>query len=212
MPEIHYSPALEQLLKATGEECLALRWAHDESQRWCAAWDSRFQIPSIILSFLSGTGAVGGTQLLPFDGGMILVGFVSVFVGILGSIQSYLAYARKAEAHRIAALNFERLHRSISIELALPRSERQPAAKLLEVLRSEIEALSETAPLLPEAVIHKFKTRFPELGDFNLPPSLNGLDPVVVNSASTAPVSPASETASPEQTASPRPPIRIRIE
>lgn len=188
---IHYTAALENLLKATAEECLALRWAHDESQRFCSAWDSRFQIPSIILSFLSGTGAVGGTQLLPFEGGMILVGFVSVFVGILGSVQSYLGYARKAEAHRIAALNFERLHREISIELALPRQERQPADKLLEKLRAEIDTLNETAPLLPEVVIVKFKQRFPNLQDYNLPPSLNGLDPVVVNTDQAPPLTPA---------------------
>lgn len=203
-PIIHYTDALENLLKATAEECLALRWAHDESQRWTSSWDARFQIPSIILSFLSGTGAVGGTQLLPFDGGMILVGFISVFVGILGSVQSYLGYARKAEAHRIAALNFERLHRDISIELALPRSERKPADKLLESLRTDIEALSETAPLLPEAVIRKFKTRFTQLGDFNLPPSLNGLDPVLVNSTSAPPLTPSL---APE-----RPAVRIRVE
>jgi hypothetical protein len=195
MTQIHYSDSLEQLLKATAEECLALRWAHDEGNRWCASWDSRFQIPSIILSFLSGTGAVGGQSLLPFEGGMILVGFVSVFVGILGSVQSYLGYARKAEAHRIAALNYERLHREIAIELTLPRSERKPADKLLEKLRAEIDTLNETAPLLPEVVIAKFKQRFPNLQDYNLPPSLNGLDPVVINTASAPPLTPQAPQA-----------------
>jgi hypothetical protein len=203
MPDIHYSSALENLLKAQGEECLALRWAHDEAQRFCSRWDSRFQIPSIILSFLSGTGAVGGQALLPFEGGMILVGFVSVFVGILGSVQSYLAYAKKGEAHRIAALNYERLHRELAIELALPRAERQPAEKLLEKLRAEIDTLNETAPLLPDSVKAKFKENFKELGDYNLPPSLNGLDPILI-----AP-EPVPKTPLPE--AAPRPDIKIKV-
>ena len=200
MSVIHYTDALEKLLKHQGEECLALRWAHDESQRWCSTWDARFQIPSIILSFLSGTGAVGSQTLLPFDGGMMVVGFISVLVGIMGSVQSYLSFARRAEAHRIAALSYERLHREIALELSLPRSERSPPEKLIERLRQEIDTLNETAPLLPETIKVKFKAHFPDLGAYNLPPSLNGLDPIEI--------APEPQILSPEPA---RPTVRIAV-
>lgn len=200
---MEYHTTTEDLLKRYGEEALALSVAHGYAQQFCSRWDSRFQIPSIILSFLSGTGAVGGQSLLPFEGGMILVGFVSVFVGILGSVQSYLAFARKAEAHRIAALSYEKLHRELSIELSLPRAERQPAGKLLEKLRSEVDALSETAPLLPEAVKQRFKQTFKGLADYNLPPALNGLDPITI--------APEPVAATPRPTAAAHPSIKISL-
>ena len=200
---MEYHVTTEDLLKRYGEASLALSVAHGYAQQFCSRWDARFQIPSIILSFLSGTGAVGGQALLPFEGGMILVGFISVFVGILGSVQSYLAYARKAEAHRIAALSYEKLHRELSIELSLPRAERQPAEKLLEKLRTETDALSETAPLLPESVKARFKETFKGLEHFSLPPALNGLDPIAIAPEPTA-VTPAPETA-------PRPVVRIVV-
>ena len=177
---IHYSETLEALLKREGERALALRWAHEAAQRHCAGWDRYIQIPSIILSFLSGTGAVGADTLLPFQGGMQLVGFISVFVGILGSIQSYLEFARRAEAHRNAALSFEKIHRMLSVELSLPRCERKPASELIDLLKKEIDVLAESSPLLPSAVKLAFKEQFHDLSGVSLPPILNGLEPLQV--------------------------------
>ena len=187
MTQIHYSEALERLLKREAEKALALRWAHSEAQRHCSTYDRYLQIPSIILSFLSGTGAVGSDTLLPFSGGMMVVGFISVFVGILGSVQSYLDFSKRAEGHRIAALNFEKLHRTISIELALPRSERESPEKLIDRVKKEVDSLSETSPLMPTAIKEKFKQQFHDLEGIALPESLNGLSAVDIAPEPDAP-------------------------
>ena len=173
--ELHYSEALEKLLKQQGEHSLALSRAHEESQRWCSKWNTRLQLPTIILSsvtgFLSAT-----TDMVP----QVALGAVSITVGIIGSVQSYLAFAKRSEAHRNTSLSYARIHRVLSTELSLPRAERTPASKLLETLKAEAETLSETAPILPEQVKASFKKSFKRVEGFALPPSLNGLDPIAI--------------------------------
>ena len=172
---LHYTDSLEKLLKQQGEHALALSRAHEDSQRWCAKWNTRLQLPTIILSSLAGFFSAT-TDMIP----QVVLGGVSIGVAIIGSVQSYLSFAKRSESHRNTSLSYARIHRILSTELTLTRAERTPAQKLLEQLRTEIETLSETAPILPEAVKRQFRAEFRELHDFTLPPALNGLDAISI--------------------------------
>lgn len=173
--ELHYSDALEKLLKQQGEHALALSRAHEEAQRWCSKWNTRLQLPTIILSSLTGFFSAA-PDMVP----QMALGGVSITVAIIGSIQSYLSFAKRSEAHRNTALNYARIHRILSTELSLPRAERTPAYKLLETLKTEAETLTETSPILPEAIKGAFKLQFKDLAGFSFPPALNGLDPISI--------------------------------
>lgn len=173
MATLHYSDTLERLLKQQGEHALALARAHEDAQRWTANWSTRLQLPTIVLSTVTGFFSAT-TDMIP----QIALGAISISVAIISSVQSYLSFAKRSEAHRATSLNYSRIHRLLHTELSLVRSERTPANKLLELLRTETETLSETAPILPQAVKDLFKKNFSSSGGCALPPSLNGLDPI----------------------------------
>ena len=178
-PEIHWNESLERLVKKEAERALALRWAHDESQRWCASWNTYLFFPSTFLSILSGAGSVGANSLLPFDGAATFVGCVSLLVGCLQTIQNYFAFAKRSESHRIASLQYGKIHAELSLQLSLPKKERKKANDLIEYLKDETDRLSEIAPQIPAAIKVKFHEKFADIKSA-VPTILNGLEEVEI--------------------------------
>ena len=180
MPDkIDYNDSLEIILSKEAEKCLALRWSHDKAQRWSASRNSWLMIPSILLSSLASAGSFGGDSLLPFSGSEKLIGFISLFVATINTIGSYYAFSKRAEAHRVSALLYGRLHRFLMIQLSIPRAQRISASELLKFVKEEVDRLNEISPQLPQAIIETFKKEFKETRTA-VPEILNGLDPVVV--------------------------------
>ena len=203
-PDIHYSESFEKVLKQNGEQFLCLSKAHDAAQRWTATWNTYLTIPTIILSGLSGLGAVGSESLLPFPNSTALIGFVSFTCATLQTISSYFAFASRAANHRNAATQYAKLHSLISLELSLPRGERLPAEKLLEIIKDESARLLESAPQLPAQVKKDFKVEFKDT-KVSVPAILNGLEPIEIT------ITPA-KTPAPSLTPVPeRPVVRLVI-
>jgi hypothetical protein len=178
--EIHWSDPLEDITKQEAERCLALAWAHGESQRWCMRWDTTLMFPSIILATFSGAGSIGADKLLPFNGAATLVGIISLVVGTLQTIQNYFAFSKNAEGHRIAALQYGKLHSQLQTQLALPRRERKRAEEIIDWLQQERDRLSEIVPLIPAPIKKMFHDKFGTIENFAMPANLNGLTPVFV--------------------------------
>jgi hypothetical protein len=176
---IHWNESLEKLVKKEAERALALRWAHDESQRWCASWNTYLMFPSIILSTFSGAGAVGASSILPFDGSQTLVGIISLFVGLLQTIQNYFAFAKRSESHRIASLQYGKIHAELALQLSLPKSERKKAEDIIDWFKSETEKLSEISPQIPTTIKTVFHEKFKDV-QVAIPTILNGLESVVI--------------------------------
>jgi hypothetical protein len=144
--------------------------------------------PSIILSALIGVGSVGSEQVLPFQGSSTLVGIASITVGILQTIQNYFAFAKRSESHRIASLQYNKLHALLSLQLALPRRERKSASEVIDILRTESEKLSDVAPLFPSSVKVMFQKKFGSMADYSIPFILNGLERVEITTLDVPPV------------------------
>jgi hypothetical protein len=192
-PQIHYTDTFEKLLKKSAEEFQCLAKAHSDSQRWTASSNTRLSIPVIILSGLAGLGAVGSENLLPFNGAQTLVGMISFVCATLQTISAYFSFAKRSEAHRQATIQYSKLHQLISFELSLPRRERIPAHKLLELLKDEAGRLLETAPQFPLSVVNDFKKAYGSETQVAKPSSLNGLEEVrIVGTDEAPPTTPAS--------------------
>jgi hypothetical protein len=146
--------------------------------------------PSIILSALIGVGSVGSEQVLPFQGASTLVGIASITVGILQTIQNYFAFAKRSESHRIASLQYNKLHALLSLQLSLPRRERKSAAEVIDILRTESEKLSDVAPLFPSSVKQMFQKKFGSMSDYSIPFILNGLERVEITTLEYPPPAP----------------------
>jgi hypothetical protein len=179
-PQIHFSDSFEKVLKTNAEKFSCLAKTHESAQRLTATYNTYLVIPTIILSGLAGLGAVGSDSLLPFDGSQTLVGMVSFICATLQTIASYLAFAKRSEAHRNASIQYYKLHQLISLELSLPRRERMTASKLMEMVKEEAGRLLETAPQLPSVTIKEFQAKFSSQTSVSIPLSLNGLEEVKI--------------------------------
>lgn len=179
---ITWNSALETLIAKEGEKCAGLAWLYREAERYFSRNNSVVALPVIVLSTL--TGFMSGSSMLIFGGSdlaAIGTGAVSVFTGILSTIGSYYAWAKKAEACRISALQYSKLQKSIAVELTLPKNERVPAAAMLKLIRENVDRLLETSPLVPEHLIEAYRHKFKDEKDVAHPEITNGIPKIEVN-------------------------------
>ena len=182
--DIHWSSALEELVASEGEKCRGLAWINQKAEAYYAARANAIAIPVIILSTLAGTASVGSTSL--FGGetqiSSVVIGLVSIGVGVLNTISSYFSWARKAEAHRIAFLQYSKLFSTIRVEMSLPRPERQEPEAILKTLRDGMERLAETTPSPPQSILEEFNKHFKdEDKTISRPVEVNGLQKIKIH-------------------------------
>lgn len=202
--KVEWSTQLEDILAQEGEKCRGLAWLHTRAEALTSKYNTYVQVPVIVLSTLAGTASVGSATL--FGGGpasSIAIGLVSISVGILNTLGSFFAFAKRSEAHRIAHLNYSKLSTRISIELSLPRDQRMEADPFLENTRETMERLAETAPLCPEGIIAEFNDKFKNC-NVTLPAETNGLHKITVFRGET-------HVKTPMETAPVEAPFTIRI-
>ena len=182
--EIHWSVQLETLIAREAEKCRGLAWIHQRAESHQNYRNNLIQIPGIVLSTVAGTASVGSSSLFGDSTSYAIIGIggVSIFVGILNTLGSYFTFAKRAEAHRIAYIQYSKLFSQIAIELALPRNERMPPPQLLKLIRDSMERLSETTPSPPNSIINAFNHEFKEIEDIAMPSETNGLEKVKIYS------------------------------
>lgn len=181
--DIHWSQPLELLVASEGEKCRGLAWINQKAETYYAHRANAIAIPVIILSTLAGTASVGSSSLFQGDTQIssVVIGLVSIGVGILNTISSYFSWSRKSEAHRIAYLQYSKLFSIIRVEMSLPRAERQEAEILLKQIRDGMERLAETTPSPPPSILQEFNRHFKdEDKSISRPVETNGLQKVFI--------------------------------
>jgi hypothetical protein len=181
--DIHWSEPLELLVASEGEKCRGLAWINQRAEVYYAHRANAIAIPVIVLSTLAGTASVGSSSLFQGDTQIssVVIGLVSIGVGILNTISSYFSWARKAEAHRIAYLQYSKLFSTIRVEMSLPRAERKEADTLLAQIRDGMERLAETTPSPPPVILDEFNRHFKdEDKTISRPVETNGLQKISV--------------------------------
>ena len=179
--DITWNESLENVIAKEGERCSGYAWLHSESEKHYSQRSNLIAIPVIVLSTLAGSanmalGGVGDAKITS-----ISVGAISILTGILSTIGSYFAWAKRAETHRICAIQYQKLSRYLTIEMSLPAKERMKASDLLKTTREQIERLLEISPIIPNEVILKYKERFKDYTDIAHPENTNGLMKIEVN-------------------------------
>lgn len=193
---VSWSTQIEDLIAVEGEKCLGLAKLHQKCEEVASRKNTLIQIPVIVLSTLSGTASVGSSSM--FGEGSIaplIIGLVSIGVGILNTIGGYFAFAKKSEAHRIAHLQYSKLFSQINVELALPRNERNSAEQVLSNLRDTMERLAEITPSIPEEIITEFNKKYSNYTDVGLPSEVNGLSKIKIFRGELKIKTPLEETA-----------------
>jgi hypothetical protein len=181
---ITWNHELEKLLAQEGEKALGSSWIHNQAENYYDLRNQWVQIPCVVLSTLSGAGSIGSqTMFNDAKTASLIIGAVSLGVGILQTLGGFWAFAKLQEAHRQADIAWHKLHRFISVEMTLPRNERIAARDMLKICREHVERLSETSPLIPSAIVNNFNNRFNKLyPDVAIPDVANGLKKLIINS------------------------------
>ena len=172
-----YNDRLERLIADEGERLQGLAWLHTKSNSYFQRANTWLALPIIVLSTLSGAISASSTTLFTDQKtASVCVGGLSIFVGILSTVQSYFGHSKRAENHRISGIVCTKLNHFITIEMSLPRKERMNAHDLLKIVRDQTSRLFETAPPIPSHIILEFQKRFlTKYPNVALPDVANGL-------------------------------------
>lgn len=179
---MEFNSQLENVLSEEGEKAFSYMWLHTESQKKYNMYSNFINIPVIVLSTLAGASSIGSDSLFRgFEQASVIIGLVSILVGILSTLQQYFNFERRTEAHRISAIQYYKCFNFIKIELSLPRNQRTAVSDFIKLLREDLERLKEISPAIPDNVLAKYKQRFniPEYAEVCKPPEANGLTPII---------------------------------
>jgi hypothetical protein len=181
---IQWSDQVELYLKDIGEKSHAYSYLHKASERLYDYRRSYIDIPSITLSTICGTLSIGNSSLFGESNEQlagVVIGCGSLLVGILGTINSYFSWGKRAENHRLTHLQYGKLFRFIQIELSLPREQRMGCSDLLKYVRETYERLQEISPIVPQHIISRFMSKFKRYkGVVSFPTETNGLEVVEI--------------------------------
>lgn len=177
--ELQYDTNLETLLKEQAEICESMSILHRNSHNKFNNYTNAINIPVIMLS--SVVGFATGIQI-NYDDINIILGILSVGIGIIKSLDSYFQLGKRSETHRIVSLQYAQINKKIAIELALHRKDRINAKDILSIIKTDIKNLEDIAPLIPDDIIEAYKIKYPEIDNLVKRPNIcNGLTPVIVN-------------------------------
>jgi hypothetical protein len=182
-PNIAWQEKLEKHFCDVGEKAHSLGWLHKQAEARYSRLKNFTDLPVIILGVLNGATSIGSNSLFN-DPKMasVGVGAIALLTAILSTISSFFGWARRAEAHRIAALQYAKLYRTLSLQMSLPRHERMSPSELLKFTKEAYDRMAETAPMIPPEVIEDYKRRFdkPKYEAITKPEEANGLEAITV--------------------------------
>ena len=156
--EIIWCIALEELMCQEAEKCAGLAWLHSRCEIYYSTCHDRLQIPQIILSTIVGAASVGTGALLPNQIGpiSIVLGGISIFVSVIGLLDTYYKFAKRTESHRLGSIQYSQIHRMIHIEMSLPRSQRMIPKQLLRYIKYDLKRLMEALPRVPDSILRAY--------------------------------------------------------
>jgi len=179
---VKWTKNLENHFKELGEQSLCLSMLHKSSEAKFSAKAQWIDLPVIVLSTLCGSLTLSAKSLFGEENeenALKIVGGLSLFSGVLGTVQAYFSFSRRAENHRNSYLEYAKLYRFIKVELGLPRLQRIQAKDLIKIVNDNFERLNELSPLVPDKILNKFRSKYKK-ERLKKPPIVNGLEPITI--------------------------------
>lgn len=160
--KITWTPQLEDILIEWADKAMCFRWLHSKSNARYYFLNTRFTIPVIVISTLTGTANFAqerfGESLRPYVA--LVIGFFNILAGIIQTVQQFLKITELNEAHRVSSIAWDKFYRNIKTELAQEPEARTPVGQLLKSCKEEFDRLSETSPRIPDKIIDEFNQEF----------------------------------------------------
>lgn len=161
-PAIEWTEDHENILVDWADKAMCYRWLHSRANQTFSRKNAWYTIPVIIMSTVTGTANFAQERFPPpyKEYAPMMIGAVNIFAGILTTIQQFLKITELNEAHRVAAISWDKFYRNIKVELAKDPRERIDVTHMLKQSKEEFDRLMETSPVISKEVVHKFKSTF----------------------------------------------------
>jgi hypothetical protein len=155
---IEWSYVNEEILAEWCDIAQCYKWLNYHSYMYYSTLNMWFTIPVISFSTLNGTASfiqIGLSDKSASTAPMV-IGTVSILIGILSTIQQYFKISELKESYRMAYIAWDKYARNISIELAKAPKERLDAGTFIKLSRQEYDRLMENNQIIPPHIIKKF--------------------------------------------------------
>ena len=180
---VEWTNNLEKYFKELGEKSLCLSILHKNSESKYSKKAQYIDLPVIVFSTVCGSLSLSAKSLFGVANEQIAmtgVGVLSLFTGILGTIQAYFMFNRRAECHRNSYLEYSKLYRFVKVELGLPRNQRITAKDLLKIINDQYERLNELSPMIPPDILKGFRPKMKKYPNISVPEIANGLEEILI--------------------------------
>ncbi len=148
----------DELIRGWALHAAKARRKHEEAARRLDGRRYWLGVPAVILSAVVGASVIASLEAQFGVWVTILMGMGSVAASVLASLQTFLAYADRAEKHRAAGVEYKAAIRKLEEKM----SETVPAGKIppdgseltawLEEMRSHLDDLERKAPIVPHRI------------------------------------------------------------
>lgn len=153
----------ELILKKWSEIGSSYRFMHDRSFIKFQRKNMRFALPVIVISTITGTANFAQSSF-PKEWEIyvpLFIGFFNLLAGLITTISQFLRVSELLEGHRAATIAYSKFSRNISVELSLPREERNSdGTEFVNNSRNELDRLIEQSPNIPMDILRKFGKKF----------------------------------------------------
>jgi len=152
----------EKVLVEWADKAMCYRWLHNKSNEKYNKLNTYFTIPVIILSTVTGTASFAQERLSPAYQGtaQMAIGTLSIFAGILTTIQQFLKVNELNESHRMCSIIWDKFYRDIKTELSQSPTDRPNPQDMLKTYKKEFDRLMEVSPNIDNDITEVFKKTF----------------------------------------------------
>lgn len=168
--DITWHDSLEQILSELADESSICSYLHNKAHLYYRQRNIRFVIPSIVISSICGSMNFISSSFPEYSEIIILsVGGLSIFTGIISTINQFLKSSELSESNRVCAQLWTKLHNNIKFQLRRKRAFRNQIKAFLSDILNEYQRLTEISPPIPEHISDIIKKRRKNLTHITLP-------------------------------------------
>jgi|TARA_Y100000389_G_scaffold204550_1_gene257917 hypothetical protein len=155
-------------MRITGDKILNERDLHLEASKIWSEYGERYtMIPVLLLNIATGIVNFSMSETIPVHWNYY-IGSLNLAAAMLTSLSHYYKPIEQSEKHLHIARRFGRLHRSLLLELELPKKERQLYSDCIRLFKNEYDNIKTECPILPDKAYERLYNREKKLKNLTI--------------------------------------------